>query len=92
MMHTRHNVAKNNYSINLAKIYIKMEYGCITKKTPKSVSDTGEPYHVASLQQYPSCLLHLYMCCHLEAPVLPPGGTYGSEKPSSGVMYLRCCW
>ena len=37
----------NNFSINLAKIRIKTEYGCITIKPPKSVSDRGNPFHVA---------------------------------------------
>ena len=31
--HTRHNVGKNNFSINLVKIHIKTEYGRITYKT-----------------------------------------------------------
>ena len=43
-------MVKNNVSINLIKIRIRMEYGRITlKNTPKSVSDTGNPYHVASM-------------------------------------------
>ena len=42
MTHTRHNVVKNNFSINFVKIRIKTEYG-------RQKSDTGNPYHVASL-------------------------------------------
>ena len=42
-------MVKNNVSINLVKIRIKMEYGVSLKKPPKSLSDTGNPYHVASL-------------------------------------------
>ena len=45
----RHNVCKNHFHINLVKIRIKAEYGRITSKPPKSVSDTGNPYHVACL-------------------------------------------
>ena len=42
-------MGRNNFSINLVKIRIKTECGRITKKTQKSVSDTGNPYHVACL-------------------------------------------
>jgi len=42
--HTRHNVAKNNFSINLAK-----STAVSLKTPPKSVSDTGNPYYVACL-------------------------------------------
>ena len=42
-------MVKNLFSINLVKIPIKTEDGRITKKTPKSVSDMGNRYHVACL-------------------------------------------
>ena len=45
------------------KIHIKMEYGRITLKTPKSVSDTGNPYHVACLLMYGDTVVqHIVYC------------------------------
>ena len=55
-------MVKNCFSINLVKIRIKTEYLSL-KKPPKSVSVTGNPYHVACLipnksrQMWPDCLL-----------------------------------
>ena len=40
---------KNNVSVNLVKIRIKMEYGRITLKTAKIRIGYGYPYHVACL-------------------------------------------
>ena len=48
--HARHNVVKNNLSINVVKILSKWSTAVSLKKPPKSVSDTGNPYHVACLQ------------------------------------------
>ena len=43
------NGVKNNVSVNLVKIRIKWSTAVSLKKRPKSVSDTGNSYHVACL-------------------------------------------
>ena len=42
-------MVENNVSINYLKSISKWSTAVSFKKTPKSVSDTGNPYHVASL-------------------------------------------
>ena len=73
-----------------------MEYDRITLKTPKSVSNTGNPHHVAGLLCHvilicESChviLCHVVMCCYSRSC---PGQTREDERGGGWQDEVRLC-